>query len=271
MSYISLSIGDETYRADSEAVCDLSIAVNFNEPQLQAYGAPPARAQALHTGEFIGAVLQNGSCNCATYSLTPHCNGTHTESVAHLTQDLLSINTLARHGLMLASLVTVDPISVNVHGSNPDQVLTLDSLKDCLKNQLNYPIPQALTALIVRTTPNQTDKTIRNYDQGSNPAYFEPAALRWLAEIGIEHLLVDLPSVDRMDDGGALLAHRAFWGLPVGDKQLRHASRPHATITELIYVPDSLLDGLYLLNLQIAPFLADAAPSRPLVYPVLPP
>jgi hypothetical protein len=38
------------------------------------------------------------------------------------------------------------------------------------------------------------------------------------------------------------------------------------TITELAFVPDDVKDGLYLLNLQVAPFDNDAAPSRPLLF-----
>ena len=34
----------------------------------------------------------------------------------------------------------------------------------------------------------------------------------------------------------------------------------------MIYVPDCISDGSYLLNLQIPAFLSDAAPSRPILY-----
>jgi hypothetical protein len=44
----------------------------------------------------------------------------------------------------------------------------------------------------------------------------------------------------------------------------------HASITELIVVPEMLQDGLYLLNLQFAPIESDAAPSRPIVYSLIP-
>jgi hypothetical protein len=39
-----------------------------------------------------------------------------------------------------------------------------------------------------------------------------------------------------------------------------------ATITELIYVDDSIENGLYMLDIQIASFQSDASPSRPLLY-----
>jgi hypothetical protein len=56
--------------------------------------------------------------------------------------------------------------------------------------------------------------------------------------------------------------------MPPGANRVADAKRPRATITELIYVPAEVNDGLYLLNLQVAPFVADAAPSRPVLYPL---
>ena len=83
-----------------------------------------------------------------------------------------------------------------------------------------------------------------------------------LVESGVKHLLVDLPSVDREVDGGRLEAHHAFWTVPDNP---RHG----CTITELIHVPDSAPDGLYLLNLQVAPMDNDAAISRPVLHPLV--
>ena len=77
----------------------------------------------------------------------------------------------------------------------------------------------------------------------------------------VKHLLIDLPSIDKEKDEGALLAHKAFWNYPV-------TPRLDAFITELIYVPNEIKDGLYLLNIQIAPFETDAAPSRPILFKI---
>ena len=41
-------------------------------------------------------------------------------------------------------------------------------------------------------------------------------------------------------------------------------------MTEFIFVDDDIADGRYLLDIQIAPFAADAAPSRPVLYPLIP-
>jgi hypothetical protein len=42
-----------------------------------------------------------------------------------------------------------------------------------------------------------------------------------------------------------------------------------ATITEFIYVPNTIEDGTYFLNLLIAPFENDATPSKPVLYEIL--
>lgn len=265
MNIISLQRAGTAHRADANAAVDISIPLRFDATQLQAFGATAARAETFELDSFIGDVRRGGSCNCHSYQLTPHCNGTHTECVGHLTRQTSAVNALATTGLMLARLITVTPIATDDTARATNRVISLG----CLQRQLNADALTAIDAVVVRTLPNAIGKITRNYDAGSTPAYFEAAALAWLAQHEVAHLLVDVPSVDRMDDGGHLLAHRAFWGLPAGDTDVAHAARPHATITELIYVPEQLVDATYLLSLQLAPFATDATPSRPLLYPLL--
>ncbi len=81
---------------------------------------------------------------------------------------------------------------------------------------------------------------------------------------GINHLLIDLPSIDKEKDNGALLAHRAFW-------RVEGKMRTTATITEFIFVNNSIKDGTYILNLQLAPMENDASPSRPVLFKVIKP
>jgi len=73
--------------------------------------------------------------------------------------------------------------------------------------------------------------------------------------------LVDLPSVDREQDSGALAFHHAFWEVPKATNMKR-------TITEFIYVPNNILDGLFILELQMSSFRNDACPSRPVLYSI---
>jgi hypothetical protein len=123
-------------------------------------------------------------------------------------------------------------------------------------------------ALVVRTLPNTRDKLERNYDRAPAP-YFDAEAMSWIVSNGITALVVDLPSLDRGDDAH-LTTHRIFWGLPPGATTATQATRPTATVTELAFIDDSIADGQYLLNLQVAPFVADAAPSRPILLPLMP-
>ena len=96
-------------------------------------------------------------------------------------------------------------------------------------------------------------------------SFFTIEAMHYIVELGIKHLLVDTPSVDRLFDDGILSAHNIFW--ETKEKKL-NVNASKKTITEMIFVPDTIKDGKYLLNLQFAPFVADAAPSRPIVYKI---
>lgn len=125
-------------------------------------------------------------------------------------------------------------------------------------------------ALVVRTLPNDSCKLTCNYDAGPMPPYFTTEAVHYIVEHDIDTLVVDLPSIDRAQDGGKLAAHRVFWGMPAGSTSATTATRQHATITEMAFVDDAIADGSYLLNLQVAPFVSDAAPSRPILLPLSP-
>jgi len=115
-------------------------------------------------------------------------------------------------------------------------------------------------ALVIRTLPNDDLKLRMNYS-GNNPPYMEHQAISWLVDNGIDHLLIDLPSIDREEDGGHLLAHKAFWEFPDNIQS-------HRTISELIYVPNSIKDGDYFLNIQITALQMDASPSKPVLYSI---
>ena len=82
----------------------------------------------------------------------------------------------------------------------------------------------------------------------------------YLRKIGIKHLLIDQPSVDKEFDEGLLLAQRLF-DYPSSIDMER-------TITEFIGVPDDVTDDLYLLNLSISNLKNDASPSRPVLFSI---
>ena len=101
----------------------------------------------------------------------------------------------------------------------------------------------------------------------TNPPYLAEEAAIFIRESGIKHLLIDLPSVDKEHDEGKLLSHKAFWNVK-NVENLNADARLDCTITELIFVPNAIKDGSYILNLQIASFENDASPSKPILYKI---
>ncbi len=195
---------------------------------------------------WVGKVSEGASVNFNDIYFNPHAHGTHTECVGHITEGFHSVNKALTQFFFLAEVISVTP-----QKKGEDLVITLEGVQ----NLLNGKSPEAL---IIRTLPNADSKKEKQYSH-SNWPYLEEALAAYLSEIGVDHLLIDLPSVDKEKDEGKLLAHKAFWNYP-------NATRHHATITEFIYVPDAVEDGAYLLNLQIASFENDATPSKPILY-----
>ncbi len=202
-------------------------------------------------GSFVGNVSEGGACNCETLTFNPHGNGTHTEGVGHISPGKISVNQCLKKYFFAARLVSITPEKLE----NGDSLITVSQIKSLLGNSKGF------QALIIRTLPNSDNKLYARYS-GFNPCYLEPEATRVIEEYGIDHLLIDLPSVDKEEDGGLLEAHKRFWTYPENP-------RMNATITELIYVPNSAADGFYLLNLQVAAIESDASPSRPVIFPLL--
>lgn len=264
-------VGGRRLKVDFSRPHSLAIPLDFAGPQPSFFDAPPATARPYRAGGFVGDTRAGGSCNCESLTLAPHCNGTHTECVGHVTDERVAVAERLRGGVMLALLVSVEAAAAadSTEDSDPvpaagDRLITAAALRGASARHQG-PSPNAL---IVRSLADASEGPMRAY-RGPAPApYFSRQAADWLVERGIEHLVLDLPSADRADDGGRLTAHRIFFGLPAGSRQARDARRPHASITELAWIESGIVDGYYLLDLQIPAFLADAAPSRPLLYPV---
>jgi kynurenine formamidase len=246
----------------NEIIADLSIPLRFNGPQPNAWGVERAMSRPVKAGDLVGDTRRGGSVNFEQYTFIPHCSGTHTECVGHITHDRISIRECLRDVLIHSLLVTVEPEpgpNLNYPG---DRVITRNSLAALALPGTGNP---QYEALIVRTQPNGDWKQIAEYGEGNIPAYFAEDAIDLIIELGVKHLLVDLPSIDRVFDDGKLANHRKFWNVKPGSHETSPQTRLISTITELIYVPDSVADGEYVLNLQIAPFESDCAPSRPVL------
>ena len=267
-----IELGNREVRVDLSNPVSLAIALDFSASQPRHFGAPAARSQPFSVPGFSGSVATGASCNCQTLSLIPHCNGTHTECVGHLTREPVDAHRLAPSGLIPALVVSVEPVeATQTQGESTtpapqrgDRLITRRTLEKTWPPSL----PFEPRALVVRTLPNQPDKQHRDYS-ATTPPYLSREVATLLVERNIEHLVVDLPSIDRAHDEGHLTAHRLFFGLPPGSTALAQAARAHATITELAYIPDTAPDGPYLLELQVPALGGDAVPSRPLLHPLL--
>lgn len=244
-----LSIDSPQPYVDLTKPIDISLPLSNGPGGVNCFHAPEFKAEPYVSGDFVGSVKAGAPVNFFNVSLNPHGNGTHTECMGHISAEMYSINACLTRFHFMARLWSVLPEVL----PNGDQVVTAASL--AAVDRFN-----PVEALVLRTLPNDQGKRRRRYS-GTNPPYFEPEAMEMIVQWGVRHLLVDLPSVDREEDGGALAAHKAFWQYPGG-------KRLDCTITELIYVPDEIEDGLYFLNLQIASFELDASPSKPILYRV---
>ena len=241
------------YLIDLLKPIDISISLtNTDENPIAWYLEKPVIEPVIF-GDWIGKVAEGKSAtNFNNIFFNPHGHGTHTECLGHITKEFYSINQSLKQFFFMAELVSVQP-----EIQEKDQVITKNQIAECL----NGATPEAI---IIRTLPNADNKKSKKYSN-TNPPYLSEEAALFIREIGIQHLLIDLPSVDKEHDEGKLLAHKAFWNVKNVD-QLNDDARLNCTITEMIFVENNIPDGSYLLNIQIVSFENDASPSKPILY-----
>jgi arylformamidase len=280
---VECMIDGQSYRIDFGRGRSIAIPLRFDAAQPNSYDVPAAKARAYEDGSFIGDTRRGGSCNFDVVTLIPHCNGTHTECVGHVSRERISVEQLLQPELSPATLLSVTPVDARGSGEhyepaveNGDLFITADAIRKGLQAMpvsLEHPPagaeggPEFLRALILRTTPNSTGKTSRRYMTEAAP-FFSLEAIALIRDLGVRHLLVDIPSLDRAFDQGIMAAHHLFWGVSRDSDELHAAYTSPATVTEMIFVPDDIPDGRYILDIQIAAFVSDAAPSRPVLYPL---
>ena len=228
---------------------DISIPI---DPKKKNVNALYIEGPKIFPQEFDGEVVkvsEGAVVNFNNIHFNPHSHITHTECVGFITDKLHSVNKNLKYFIFLAEVVTIAPLF-----HNGDFIIGVKQLTRALRNKKR-------DAIVIRTLPNLEDKKSMQYSN-TNPTYLSEKAAIYLREKGIKHLLIDLPSVDKEKDEGKLLSHNAFWNTA-------GKVRMDATITEFIYVPNTVEDGEYLLNLMIAPFENDATPSKPVLYEII--
>jgi arylformamidase len=228
---------------------DISIPIDTSKQNVNAWYIEDPKIAPEKIDDYEVSVANGAVVNFNTIHFNPHAHVTHTECVGHITEEVHSINKNLKHYFFVAEVVTIAPLH-----HNGDFLIGVKQLRTALRNKKR-------DAIVIRTLPNLEDKKSMQYSN-TNPTYLSEKGAIYLREKGIKHLLIDLPSVDKEKDEGKLLAHNAFWNT-AGEVRM------DATITELIYVPNTVEDGEYLLNLMIAPFENDATPSKPMLYKIM--
>lgn len=253
----------DTPRVDFSAAVPLALMLDFSRPHPRHFGAPAASSEAFRVGNFEGDVALGASCNCRQVQLIAHCNGTHTESASHLTIEQRPLQEILPAGPMPALLLTVAAGDADSSGEDSipvpksgDRLITRSGL---LSAWNRHPAAKP-RALLLRTGTDWNDPA---------PPFLSRQLVQELVARGIDHLVTDLPSVDRLADEGRLTAHRIFFGLPAGSTRLGDAARARATITELAAFPASVPDGPCAVQIQIPAWTGDAVPSRPLYLPLV--
>lgn len=240
---------------DTKEPIDISIPVNSSDDSVLAWYLNPPVIEPVRTDAFLGSVEEGGGVNFRNVFFNPHGHGTHTECCGHITKQVYSINDSMNQFMVKAKLISIEPEKKwNEQYGVYDSVITKKQVSDLLQGT------KEIEALIIRTLPNSSKKMHINYSD-TNPSFFEKEVVDLLNEICVVHFLTDLPSVDRELDGGELAFHHRFWNVPENPNLDR-------TITELIFVDDEIEDGEYLLDLQVAPLVNDASPSRPVLYKI---
>ncbi|MDG1849566.1 MAG: cyclase family protein [Flavobacteriales bacterium] len=257
-------IKNNKYLIDFSKGKDISIPLLFNGKQPNTYGVQKASSEPYSNENFIGDTRKGGVCNFETYHIVPHCNGTHTECVGHITKERIDVLSSLKDLMIPAHLVSIHVQKTSekyIPQLNEDDLLiTRELLLEKLKDVPN----EFMEGLVIRTLPNLPEKKSQNYLTNSSP-FFTIDAMEYIKERGVKHLLVDTPSVDRLLDEGILSAHNTFWDT---ENKKFNPKTKNKTITEMIYVDNQIQDGHYLLTIQIPAFVSDAAPSRPIIFEI---
>eukprot|EP00127_Corallochytrium_limacisporum_P005098 Clim_evm4s199 gene=Clim_evmTU4s199 len=249
-------------------------SIGATPPEVSCFGLGTSRR------DTVCSVKNGASVNVSKIMYCPHANGTHTETIAHAVKDfgenftayslIDQQETLFMKGALISvQLETFGESGDTYNGRACDPNDTVISVRQLMKAIEKCSILDDTTALVVRTLPNPEDKLHRNYTD-TNPAYFTKEAISYITHtLKIRHLLVDLPSMDKENDGGLLMAHRIFWKIwPAQQDETGPYERQDCSITELCYVKPEIPDGPYKVSLLMSPIKDDAVPSRPILFPI---
>ena len=280
------------FRVDLSAGKSIARTVSVAATKALDLTAIGAQSATYRNGDFVGDISAGGSCNVNVLKINSHCCGTHTETLMHVmpveeTTAELTIDSVAPTGLQLSLVLTLETCSLlearacsesfTEHADSDDRLVSAAAISAALAGVAqslpsDYAVwdsvkKQSLAkSLVVRIAQDDLATATFPWSFESDvPPYFTTEAIELLNRHEVVHLLVEFPSVDRLDDGGRLMNHHKFWNIDQGARDLAEAW-PSKTITEMIEIPLSIKDGLYLLSIQVPPVRTDAMLSRPVLF-----
>lgn len=260
MSLLWTTETSKTYKVDPSGHL-ISIELDFDYQGAKAeqpnhFDSMRATKIPMKSGSFTGDVAVGGSCNAFQVTINPHCNGTHTESSWHLNQKGLPPYKIIDRPFYLAKLISVTPSkdlgedTYSVPLSSFDTVITRKQIATHLKDV------EEIEGLVIRTLPNLETKKIATWGKDFPGAFLSYEAAKYISGLGIKHLIIDTPSIDKSNDEGRLLAHRTF------------LKDDTTTVSEMAYIPNSLQDGIFALRICAAPVNLDAFTSSIYLHPI---
>lgn len=243
-----LQLGNQHITIDlqNKIPCFFSLVNGENNPR--CFYLPYPSYEPFRIGSFVGSIKEGGAANCMVVTVAPHGSGTHTECIGHIAKGDYSISNTLTTSFFLGYYS-----KVGINSVDEDSVISHSEMKAILSE-----LPKGTSALALNVYGN-----FNADNSGSNPAYFLAETMELIVKYGIEHLIVNIPSVDKEEDGGILAAHHTFWNY-----KRSGSPRFGATITELATFPEDLEAGSYIVEIQIAPIHSDASPSRIFLYPI---
>jgi len=267
--HAELQWGQERARFDLDRPIDCAWPLHFADAPLSertdenpaAFGLPAPFAEPIRFGDTALATKEGAPVNCHTLHLCPHGAGTHTECAAHISDNHIRVLNAVSGTPLVAVLLDVTPKrfaeSADRHGGtrHPED-LVVDAAEISAKFATTWGTTDALPeATILRALDPQ--RTSPDNFSGQNPAYLTSEAIDALLAQGAHHLVTDLPSIDREQDGGTTPSHARFF-----------SARPLGTVTEMARLGPAVLAGRYLMQLHLPPFMWESAPSRPILFPL---
>lgn len=240
----------------------LSVRIDLCNNLINIYGGVPASQEPLIYDSHIASVSHGGACNASQIHLVPHCHGTHTECVGHILPEKYHVADIKFEPFIAATFIRVTPQRIdatteeyNAYANNSDYVIT----RVAIDNALTFFSADYFQALVIASD------AVGWLPEGTSAPYFTYQAMDRIVALGVRHLLVDIPSIDRLHDGGRMDNHRCFWGINenVGIKQMRAS----CSVTEMIRVPQEISEGHYFLSVYLPDISGDALPSMPMLFP----